>query len=83
MKENNSAIITNATRKYVTIKIETDTLCEIFNDMYGNELKIKNKLQFANEFSKSLSEHLMNDGIGLVLDCCIDSDCVKENYDYE
>lgn len=73
MSENNSAIQATGTRKYVTIKIETNTLADLFNDMWGEDVKITNKELFAKEFAKLLKETLEYETLEMVNESMMDN----------
>lgn len=62
-----SRIVSNSSRQLVTIKIDTNTLVEMFDSAYGNDFKIKNKLGFACDISKAIAEHLMNEGLDKIM----------------
>lgn len=72
MSENKSTITSTGTRKFVTIKIETDMLADMFNDKNEPYYKVKNKLGFACAVRKAIVEHLTNEGLDTVMETIAD-----------
>lgn len=79
-----SNVVSNGNRDYVTIKIDTNMLVEMFEDSNGDYLKVKNKKQFAVDIANEIAEHLMNQGLENVLDMFADSgSCSLKNIEDE
>lgn len=80
-----SQVVSKGNREYVTIKIDTNMLAEMFADTHGEYFKVKNKKQFAVDVANDIAEHLMNEGLEAVIENFADSGsgCVKEIDDEE
>ena len=72
-----SQVISKGNREYVTIKIDTNMLAEMFEDTHGEYFKIKNKKHFAIDIANDIAEHLMNEGLEVVVENFADSGSVS------
>lgn len=80
-----SQVISKGNREYVTIKIDTNMLAEMFEDTHGEYFKVKNKKHFAIDFANELAEYIMNEGLESVIENFADSGSgsIKEMEDEE
>ena len=68
-----SNVISKGNREYVTIKLDTNMLVELFEDSHGDYYKIKNKKQFAVDMANSIAESLMDEGLEVIVEMFADS----------
>lgn len=69
-----SNVISSGNKEYVTIKIDTNMLIEMFEDSNGDYFRIKDKERFAVDIANELEEYLMNEVLENVIDMFADSE---------
>ncbi len=69
-----SNVISSGNKEYVTIKIDTNMLIEMFEDINGDYFRVKNKERFAVDIANEIEEYLMNEVLENVIDMFAESE---------